>query len=288
MRYSLGAVIIILLLDSCQEESFPVYKVQLAKDIEIIDNYLSKNQIDVIKDSTGLRYLATHVGSIFKPVLADSIQVNYSLKLLTGQSIQVNSKRTFLLSKLIKAWRTAMPLFGEGARITLYVPSGLAYGIYPSGTIPANANLIFEIELVKVIREYSAQLERDKIDVDSYLTSNNITALKDGAGVRYVITTIGPTNALTPVAADSVVVKYTAKILANGIIFDQALVPTGYLLNKSTTLKAWKSAFLLFKEGTKATLYIPSGLGYGAYGTTSVAPYANLIYDIELVKVIRK
>ena len=288
MRYSLVAFIIILLFNSCQEELFPVYKVQLTKDIEIIDSYLSKNQIDVIKDTTGLRYVATNVGSIFKPVLADSIQVNYSLRFLTGQPIQVNSKRTFLLSKLIKAWRIALPLFGEGARITLYVPSGLAYGIYPSGTIPANSNLIFEIELVKVIREYSAQLERDKVDVDAYLTSKNIIALKDGAGVRYVITTAGTANALTPVSADSVVVKYTAKILSNGTIFDQALIPTGYRLNKSTTIKAWKSAFLLFKEGTKATLYIPSGLGYGAYGTINVAPYANLIYDIELVKVIRK
>jgi FKBP-type peptidyl-prolyl cis-trans isomerase FkpA len=143
-----------------------------------------------------------------------------------------------------------------------------------------------------VIREYSAQLERDKVIIDDYLRTQNITFLSDQEGVRYVITTPGPTSGLTPLSADSVVVNYTAKFLSDQKVFDKTLEPTGFRLNKITTLRAWKSVFLLFKEGTKATLYVPSGLGYGAYGTTIgttvVPPYSNLMYDIELVKVIRK
>ncbi len=38
------------------------------------------------------------------------------------------------------------------------------------------------------------------------------------------------------------------------------------------------------KIGTKARLYSPSSLGYGIQGGGSrIPPYANLIFDIELV-----
>ncbi|MFO0265768.1 MAG: FKBP-type peptidyl-prolyl cis-trans isomerase, partial [Cyclobacteriaceae bacterium] len=55
------------------------------------------------------------------------------------------------LSNLIRGWQIAFPNFPVGTRATLYIPSSLGYG--PQGsppTIPANANLIFEVELVGI------------------------------------------------------------------------------------------------------------------------------------------
>ena len=39
-------------------------------------------------------------------------------------------------------------LMNKGAKATLYIPSGLAYGNQAIGDIPANSNLIFEVTLV--------------------------------------------------------------------------------------------------------------------------------------------
>ena len=38
-------------------------------------------------------------------------------------------------------------------------------------------------------------------------------------------------------------------------------------------------------NGGKATLYIPYYLGYGANGAGPIAPYQNLIFDIEIIQI---
>lgn len=288
MRGFLSVAAIFILFARCSEEKVNLaYKDQLAKDVSLIDEYLASNNVTAESDTSGLRYSIVTKGSDFKPQLVDSIQVNYSLSLLNGQSIFAEGQNTFLLNKLIRAWRIALPLVGEGAKLRLFVPSGLAYGSYRTGLIAANSNLIFDIELKKVIREYATQLTRDLVTIDAFLVAKNINALKDAPNLRYVITTAGVSTALAPLLTDSVVLIYTAKSLQTETIVESE-ASKGLKLNARSTLAAWKIVLPLFREGTKATIYVPSGLGYGAYGNSSVAPYTNLIYEVEVKKVIRK
>lgn len=288
MKGLLSVVAIFILFAQCSEEKINlVYKEQLAKDISLIDEYLAANNITAEADTSGLRYILATAGSDFKPQLVDSIQVKHSLFLLNGDSIFTKGQNTFLLDKLIRAWRIALPLVGESAKLKLFVPSGLAYGNYRTGPIPANSNLIFDIELKKVIRDYATQLTRDLVTIDAFLLSKNIVARKDAANLRYVITSAGGSTALAPLLTDSVVLTYTAKSLPTEAVVEQE-ASKGLKLNARSTLPAWKIVLPLFREGTKATVYVPSGLGYGAYGNSSVAPYTNLIYEVTVDKVIRK
>jgi FKBP-type peptidyl-prolyl cis-trans isomerase len=288
MKGFLSVAVIFVLFARCSEEKVNLaYKDQLKKDILLIDEYLAANNITAEADTSGLRYSIATKGSDFKPQLVDSIQVNYSLFLLKGDSIFTNGQNTFLLNKLIRAWRIALPLVGEGAKLRLFVPSGLAYGNYRTGPIPANSNLIFDIELKKVIRDYATQLTRDLVTIDAFLLSRNIAARKDAANLRYVITSAGGSTALAPLATDSIVLTYTAKSLPTEAVVESE-VSKGLKLNARSTLPAWKNVLPLFREGTKATVYVPSGLGYGAYGNSSVSPYTNLIYEVTVDKVIRK
>ncbi len=290
MKGFLSVAVIFILFARCSEEKVNLaYKDQLKKDISLIDEYLAANNITSEADTSGLRYSIATKGSDFKPQLVDSIQVNYSLFLLKGDSIFTNGQNTFLLNKLIRAWRIALPLVGEGAKLRLFVPSGLAYGNYRTGPIPANSNLIFDIELKKVIRDYATQLTRDLVTIDAFLLSRNIAARKDAANLRYVITSAGGSTALAPLATDSIVLTYTAKSLPTEAVVEvEQEISKGLRLNARSTLPAWKIVLPLLRERTKATIYIPSGLGYGAYGKTGVSPYTNLIYEVTVDKVIRK
>ena len=59
------------------------------------------------------------------------------------------------LSNLIAGWHRGLPQIGVGGKITLYIPPSLAYGpdaIYNQGVevIPANAYMIFDIELLNI------------------------------------------------------------------------------------------------------------------------------------------
>jgi FKBP-type peptidyl-prolyl cis-trans isomerase FkpA/FKBP-type peptidyl-prolyl cis-trans isomerase FklB len=71
-------------------------------------------------------------------------------------------------------------------------------------------------------------------------------------------------------------------LLTTGEVFDQAVNPVSFPLN--SLIQAWQIAFPLLSKGSKATLYVPSGLGYGERGSgTSIPRNANLVFDVELI-----
>jgi FKBP-type peptidyl-prolyl cis-trans isomerase FkpA/FKBP-type peptidyl-prolyl cis-trans isomerase FklB len=81
-------------------------------------------------------------------------------------------------------------------------------------------------------------------------------------------------------------VHYEGRLI-DGTVFDSSIKrgePATFPLNG--VIRGWTEGFQLFKEGTKATLYIPSDLGYGAAGSPpKIGPNQTLIFDIELIKV---
>ena len=50
----------------------------------------------------------------------------------------------------------ALQLMKEGGKWELYIPANLAYGARPQRTIPANSALIFEIELIEIVKPTGA------------------------------------------------------------------------------------------------------------------------------------
>jgi FKBP-type peptidyl-prolyl cis-trans isomerase len=307
MKNILVAFIPILFLISCGKETVSLpYAEQLTKDQLAIDRYLLDSGIVAQADPAGLgfKFMVLTENPDFKPALIDSVGVKYSVTILNGRQVFKDSVNTFLLNNLIKPWKTILPFYGEGSKLTLFVPSGLAYGTYPTGDnkptvgtkknnyIPANSNLIFDIELKKVIRDYATQFKIDTATINSLLRlKGETTIITDPSGIRYKITKAGETTGLVPLSADSVIVKYKGNIFFDGADFDNRLnTQTGFLLSKSSTPKSWQKILPLIKEGTKVMLYVPSGLGYGPYGSSvkNVPAYSNLTYELELVKVIRK
>jgi FKBP-type peptidyl-prolyl cis-trans isomerase FkpA len=128
-------------------------KEQLQKDIIIIDEYLKTKGVVALQDTSGLRYIITKTGTGPKPSRSDTVVVTYSGKLMeNGLEFDKSiAPVTFQLTNLIKGWQIGFPLLNVGSKATLYVPSVLAYGRrgYAS-RIPENANLIFDVELIKI------------------------------------------------------------------------------------------------------------------------------------------
>lgn len=128
-----------------------VDQTQLQKDITAIDAYLASKSITAVNDPSGLRYIISTTGDDARPCLESQVKVNYTGKLLTTGSVFDSSKNgpvTFPLNNLILGWQIGFVNFGKGTKATLYIPSGFAYGKNVAGSIPANSNLIFDIELI--------------------------------------------------------------------------------------------------------------------------------------------
>ncbi|MDR1681431.1 MAG: FKBP-type peptidyl-prolyl cis-trans isomerase [Prevotellaceae bacterium] len=105
------------------------------------------------------------------------------------------------------------------------------------------------------------------------------------SGLQYKILTEG--TGIKPTAADTVEVHY------KGTLLDEREFDSSYKYGQpakfplSRVIKGWTEGFQQFGEGTKAILYIPSELAYGAqapYGSI-IEPGATLIFEVELLKV---
>lgn len=105
---------------------------------------------------SGLQYEVLAEGKGRKPKVTDKVQCHYHGTLIDGQvfdsSIQRGTPAVFGVNQVIPGWVEALQLMPEGSRWKLYIPSDLAYGEQGvGGSIPANATLIFEVELIKIL-----------------------------------------------------------------------------------------------------------------------------------------
>lgn len=131
-----------------------VDQAQLKTDIAAIDTYLATNNVkDVQTEPNGIRYVILKAASGGTPCLENQVSVVYDAKLMTTLQTVDSSQgttRNFILSQLILGWQIMFPTFPKGTKAMLYVPSGYAYGATANGSIPANSNLIFTIELLGI------------------------------------------------------------------------------------------------------------------------------------------
>ena len=109
------------------------------------------------KTESGLRYQITHKsGSGKKPEKGKNVAVHYVGKLADGTVFDNSYGRgepiefPIGVGYVIPGWDEGIQLLEEGDKATFVIPAHLAYGAAGAGgVIPPNANLIFDVELVK-------------------------------------------------------------------------------------------------------------------------------------------
>lgn len=132
------------------------------------------------------------------------------------------------------------------------------------------------------IPDFNEQLQADIAAIDNYLRANNIVAIEDASGIRYVIHQ-DSTDGKAITIDSCVTATYSGRLLSNGVEFDKG---TNISFPLNGVIRGWKVGIPLLKEGESATLYIPSGLAYGYYGYPPEIPgNANLIFDVTVNKV---
>ena len=126
------------------------------------------------------------------------------------------------------------------------------------------------------------QTETDDQIIKDYLTSKNLTATKDASGLYWIMTVEG--TGAKPTTASTVEVKYKGSLI-NGTVFDQTATDKTFTYPLSGLIMGWQIGIPLMKVGGKATLFIPSKLGYGRENQGVIPPNSVLIFDIELINV---
>ena len=156
-------------------------------------------------------------------------------------------------------------------------------------------------EAKRIVNEYFAKLEAEmqaeaakqgevnRKNGEAFLTEN---AKREGikvteSGLQYEVLESGKGD--SPKASDNVEVHYTGKLI-DGTVFDSSVergVPASFGVTQ--VIPGWVEALQRMHEGDKWRLYIPSDLAYGPNGAGGViGPNMTLIFDVELLRVIKK
>ncbi len=108
----------------------------------------------VQKTESGLLYKVIKAGKKGKQLKnGDRVKVNYVGKHIDGTQFDANKDMTFTVGQgTIAGFGEGLALMAPGAKYELYIPANLAYGKRGAGSIPANSALVFEIEVVEVVK----------------------------------------------------------------------------------------------------------------------------------------
>lgn len=111
------------------------------------------------KMDNGMRTWDFKVGTGDEVKAGDKVTIHYTGWLTNGKMFDSSKTGggkpiTFPLKSLIKGWQVGVPGMKKGGIRRLEIPYNLAYGEAgtPDGTIPPKATLVFEIELIGIVK----------------------------------------------------------------------------------------------------------------------------------------
>lgn len=111
----------------------------------------------IVVTESGLQYEVLKQGEGEKPEAFDTVKVHYRGTLLDGtefdSSYSRNKPTSFPLNRVIKGWTEGVQLMNVGAKYKFYVPASLAYGARATGKVTGHSTLLFEIELLEIIKK---------------------------------------------------------------------------------------------------------------------------------------
>jgi FKBP-type peptidyl-prolyl cis-trans isomerase FkpA len=128
------------------------------KNIEAGLAYLEENgkREGVVTTDSGLQYEVLTEGEGASPAATDVVKVHYRGTLLDGTEFDSSYKRgepaEFPLNRVIAGWTEGVQLMKEGAKYRFHIPSELAYGQRSTGAITPNSTLVFDVELLEVVK----------------------------------------------------------------------------------------------------------------------------------------
>lgn len=117
----------------------------------------NKGKPGVQTTASGLQYKVVKAGTGAKPSASDTVSVHYRGTLINGEEFDSSFSRgqpaTFPVGGVIKGWTEALQMMKVGAKWQLFIPANLAYGPRgPSPKIGPNSTLIFDVELLEVVK----------------------------------------------------------------------------------------------------------------------------------------
>jgi FKBP-type peptidyl-prolyl cis-trans isomerase len=266
-------------------------------------DYITANNIKVTPNPSGVYIIPLEKGYGRCPEKGEKVELDFSATLLDGQSVGSTfgspDKFSFVLGEgyTIQGWEEIVPKMHLGERVKAIIPFDLAYGEHSVGSIPAYANLVYDIKLLKITSAAELQAENEKVmqalKADSekaffeYLKANNIT---DYTASGLFFNKSLATDGAKPQKGQIARIKFEASYLDGTPLGDSEQLGDHYdiVVGEGKVLKGLEEGVAMMRVGEKARFVLPYTLAYGANTYGTIPAYSNLVFNVELLDVLDK
>ncbi len=288
----------LLLLASCNKEDERVEEEKIK-----LQQYLEQmGYTDLEPTGSGLYYVVLQPSEGESPVRSDYVNINFTGRLVDGTVFDTSDRTLaaannivredklygpykFLLETMsIAGLREGLMMMKEGEIARIIIPSHLAFGQSSVGIISPYSTLIYDVELLDVIKD---PLEHEEKLLEAYLLENGIDVEAETSGLYYIETEEGTGNLPGP---ENKVALYYQGSLIDGRMFDRSETGKTWTLDlnfSANYIPGFVEGVKKMRIGTKARLIIPSEIGFGPSGSAEgiVPPYSTLIFDVEVANI---
>ena len=132
---------------------------------------------------SGLQYKVITEGNGEVPKASDEVEVIYEGRLIDGTIFDSTKKHgtksdKFKAGNLIKGWTEALTTMPVGSKWQLYIPQELAYGARQAGQIPPYSTLVFDLELVSIVKPEVKEPAKEAAPAEAKSVKANTTVKK--------------------------------------------------------------------------------------------------------------
>lgn len=298
----------ILALTSCDVESD--YDKQVKADDQKIQTFISDNNIDAVRHTSGIYYDVLEENPSGDAVKSgDIVSFYYKLSTLDSAFQEVIADSLNPVMTEISYNRIVptglyygLSLMREGEKYRFILPSYLAYGDYSkSQFFGPHSIFIMDIEIANIqSKDDVNEMELDSID--SYIENSGLEDVEFlSSGLRYKVLEEG--DGEQPSVNSTVKFHYLRKYLdGSGLVESDNDKPITARLNNDDMIDGLFEGISKMKEGEKAMLIMPSKLAFGSslmvlprgiwddliedqVINTSVFPFSPVVFEIELLEI---
>lgn len=141
----------LLVMSSCAKEDPDAIA---ASDRKKILEYIAAEGLEevAVEHESGLFYVIENPGTGVHPTLVSNIRIRYTGYYIDEKVFDSSVGSLFQLQRTILGWQIGIPLFKNGGKGKLMIPSAMGYGAYPpyGSGIRRNAVLIFDFEIIDI------------------------------------------------------------------------------------------------------------------------------------------
>jgi FKBP-type peptidyl-prolyl cis-trans isomerase len=220
---------------------------------------------------SGLGYRMITEGTGALPSARDKVTINYKGTLAAnGNVFDENKGASFGVGGVIPGFAEGLQLVKPGGSIRLCIPAALGYGAQGSASIPANSDLVFDVDLLSVAAAPPEVLPAEQ----------RTCSQKTASGLGYDVLT--PGEGASPTDDYVVLIGYAGYLASDGKTFDQN-DQTAFPV--SQVVPGFSEGLKLMNKGAKYRLCIPSALGYGARESGPIPANSDLVFIVDLLEM---